>query len=129
MFTTKESIKETTGYDVDGTTLALAQMMIEAWIGRSEESVTDSGDREILSRAVTFQAVYILGSNSDVLQQMALKTVNQGESQYVMDTALFSPYMSPWAIMTCKNLTWMGTRAVHTGPIFDRVPRQDWVTD
>lgn len=129
MFVTKERIKQTTGYEVDGTTLALAQMMIEAWVGKPEESVNDSGDRSILAKAVTFQAVYILGSNSDVLQQMAVKSISQGEAQYVVDTEKFSPYMSPWAVMTCKNLTWMGTRSVHTGPIWDKTAQVPWVKD
>lgn len=122
MFVTKEKIKERTGYDVDGTTLALAQMMIEAWVGKIEEDVTDAGDMALLERATTFQAVYIVDSPDDVLQQMSVKNISQGDSQFVMDTEVAAPFMSRWAVMTCRKLSWVGTRTIHTGPIFDSTP-------
>lgn len=120
MYTTKEAITERTGYEMDQQGLALAQMMIEAWTGKSEEEVTDATDRARLADAVTFQAVYIKGVAPDVLQQMALTSLTQGESTYRFDPHMFSPYMSPWAIMACQKLSWMGTRTVHTGPVFDK---------
>lgn len=120
MFTTKEEIKQRTGVDVDQQNIQIAQLMIEAWIGRSESEVTDAEDLDALGRALTFQAVYIGNQSLDILEQVAIKRLAMGDSVTEFDTERFGPYMSPWAVMACKRLSWMSTRTVHTGPIFDR---------
>lgn len=130
MFITKEAINTQMGVEVDAVTLSTAQMMIEAWVGKSDADVTDAGDRSTLGRAVAFQAVYINGKASDILEQIAVKKMTVGATNTEFDTSLFSPYMSPWAVMTCQRLSWRGTRSVHTGPIVDRVPvTTDWRRD
>lgn len=127
MFTTKEAVQETTGIELGPETLPIAQMMLEAWIGKSDADITDGADRATLGRALTFQAIYINTMSLDMLQQAAAKSTTLGESRTVWDTDMFAPYMSPWAIMTCKRLSWMSTRSVHTGPVFDKPQaRLDW---
>lgn len=127
MFITKESIKDQTGVEVDQATLATAHAMIEAFIGKSDADVMDAGDRAILGRATMFQAVYINGQPLEVLEQVAVKKMTVGSTNTDFDIAMNAPYMSPWAVMTCKRLSWRGTRSVHTGPVFDAKPyRNDW---
>lgn len=120
MFTTRESIKEVTGVEVDQATLATAQMMIEAFIGRAELDVESSTDRNTLGRAVTFQAIYINGQSLDMLEQVALKASTIGATTTTFNTDMLAPLMSPWAVLTCKNLSWRGTRTVKTGRIFGK---------
>lgn len=130
MFTTKEAIRELTGVDIAPETLPIAQMMVEAWIGKGDGEVTEGSDRAILGRAVTFQSIYIDKMHLDMLEQAAAKSVTMGESKTTFDTELMAPYMSPWAIMTCKRLSWMSTRSVHTGPVFDKTRYQrEWERD
>lgn len=115
MFTTKEAILETTGVEVDQPTLATAQMMIEAYVGKSEQDVVDGSDRSLLGMAVTFQAIYINGNRMDILEQVAVKSQVIGETTTSFNLDLLAPFMSPWAAMTCKRLSWAGTRSVYTG--------------
>lgn len=124
MFTTREAILEKTGVDVDNQTLATAQMMVEAYIGKVEQDITDAGDTALLGRAVTFQAIYINGQVMDILELVAQKSTSIGETTSTFQTELMAPFMSPWAAITCRRLTWMGTRSVHTGPVFDRTRYQ-----
>lgn len=116
MFITKEQIKDNLGVDIDAVTLATAQMMIEAYIGKSENDVADASDRATLGRAVAFQAVYIKDQRLDVLEQIGVTQMDIGSTTYQFNDKLFSPYMSPWAVQSCKGLSWYGTRSVKTGP-------------
>lgn len=127
MFITKEAIAEMTGVTVDQPTLATANMMIEAYIGKSESEIYDAGDRSVLGRATAFQAAYINGQSLDILEQVAIKKQTVGATNTDFDTNMMAPYMSPWAVMSCKGLSWMKTKSVHTGPIFDyAAPMDTW---
>lgn len=129
MFTTREAILEITGQTVDGPTLATAQMMVEAFIGKVEADVTDSGDRALLGKAVTFQAVYINGQVNDILEQVAVKSTTLGETTMSMNEDLMAPFMSPWAVLSCRKLSWATTRSVSTGRMFDRAYYVPWERD
>jgi hypothetical protein len=122
VFITKEEITQQTGYEIDTQTLALANLMIETWVGRSESDVEDAGDQAICARATLFQAVYIKEGFPDVLQQVAVKQTTMAESSMHLNTDYAAPFMSFWAIKACQGLSWMGTRSVQTGPIFDNRP-------
>lgn len=127
MYTTKEAVKEMTGVTVDQATIATAHMMIEAWIGKSEEEVTDGSDRSVLGRATIFQAVYINGKALDILEQVAMEKMSLGSTVSTFNTDMFAPFMSPWAVLACRRLSWNGSHSVHTGPIFDaRRPVLGW---
>lgn len=119
MFTTREAVLENTGIAVDQTTLAHAQMMIEAYIGRTEQDVIDASDVAILGRAVTFQAIYIKGS-PETWEQAAVASVASNGSTISFDTDRMAPHMSPWSVAACRNLSWRGSVSVTTGPMFDR---------
>jgi len=131
MFVSREEIEERTGIAVSGQTLKLAQLMIEAWVGREEAEVNNASDFATLGRAVTFQAVYLSDENAtEMLQQAAVKSMTYGETTTTFDSAMFAPYMSPWAIRTCKRLSWSGSKSINTGAVFDtHVVPLSWVTD
>lgn len=130
MFTTKEAVQEITGIEVTPDVLSLAHIMVEAWVGRMEGDVTEGRDVALLGRATAFQAVYIRDSLDVILEQAAVKSITLSESTTAFDLDMFAPYMSPWAILSCKGLSWMSTRSVHTGPVFDQTRYQrEWERD
>lgn len=130
MFTTKEAILERTGVEVDGQTLNIAHMMIEAYIGKTEAEIYDAGDRAILGRATMFQAVYVGSLPKTLLEQAAVETTKIGETSIAFNTDMFAPYLSPFAVQICKGLSWKGTRSVHVGPAVDRPAyTYSWVRD
>lgn len=116
MFITKEQINDVLGVQIDAVTLSTAQMMVEAFIGKSENDVSDASDRAILGRATAFQAIYIKDQRIDVLEQVGVTQMDVGATTYRFNEKKFAPYMSMWAVEACKNLSWYGTRSVKTGP-------------
>lgn len=130
MFISREEVQSRSGIPVTQDILILAQTMIEAYIGREESEVTEASDQSTLAKATMFQALYIRENTDIVLEQAAVKSLSQNESVIEFNAELFAPFMSPWAVAACKRLSWMGTRTVHTGPIFDG-PRWNlsWVND
>ena len=117
MFINATEIESTIGVTVTDETVRIAQVMIETWIGRSEIDVLDTRDRDIVARAVMWQAVYIKGNPTDMLEQAAVTHVSTGDMTTDFDTSLFSPFMAPLAVVTCRKLSWMGARSIHTGPL------------
>lgn len=129
MFVSKEQVKTMTGADVDASMLAQAQTMIEAYVGRTEAEVDDAGDLARLARATAFQAAYVGASGNLLLEQAAVKSIVANETTTVFDTDMLAPYMAPFAIMSCKRLSWMGSRSITVGSTF-AVPRpvESWET-
>jgi hypothetical protein len=118
MFTTAARVAEVTGVVVTGNTLATANMMVEAYVGKPESEITNATDLDLLAKATTFQAVYINGQTDDILEQVAIKSTKLGEASLVMNVEMMAPFMSPWAVLTLKHLSWRGTRTVNTGRTF-----------
>lgn len=119
MFITKEQVKVMTGADVDNTMLAQAQTMIEAYVGKIEAEVDDAGDFERLARATAFQAAYIGASGNLLLEQAAVKSIVANESTTVFDLDMLAPYMAPFAVITCRRLSWFGSRSISVGAVFN----------
>lgn len=133
MFVSVEDIRDTTGHEVSPLKVRIAQLMIETWIGKSELEVEDAGDLATLARATLFQAIYIGDESVDLLEQAAVKSIVMNDSTTVFDTAMFAPYMSPWAIKACQQLSWRRPRSIKTGPLFARTPAApievEWETE
>src|SRR6478735_2786582 len=110
MFITKEQIAQKTGITVEAQTLQVAQFMIEAWVGKTEAEIDSAGNLAILANATAFQAIYLGNSTELILEQAAIKSIVANESTTVFDTDMFSPFMSPMAVLTCRKLSWMGSR-------------------
>lgn len=120
MFITREEITARSGKTVTQANLLLAHTMIETWVGKDEAEITNGADKAILAKATMFQAIY-LGENPDtVLLQAGMERLSQNESVINFDKNLFSPYMSPWAVVATKKLSWLGSRSVRTAPITGR---------
>lgn len=130
MFTTVEQVAEFTGKAVDAPTVWRAQTMIELFVGRSEAEIDNANDELLLGRAVAFQAAYMVDNPEVAFDQIAVKSVGMGDYVVTMNTEWFAPFLSPWAVLACRSLSWTGTRSVHTGPVFD-TPRAEptWVTE
>jgi hypothetical protein len=126
MFISKEQIKSKTGVDITATVLALAQTMIETYVGKDEAEVERAEDAETLGRAVLFQALYINDDPTAVFEQAAVVQIQGNEAMTTFDTSKFSPFMSPWAVKACEKLSWLGSRSIHTGPVFDYARPLGW---
>lgn len=118
-----------TGEAVPDATLAMAELMVETFVGRSVASVKASDDVAWLKRAVIFQARYI--EDNDYTTQAALVSIKQSESSMTLRADLFAPYMAPWAIRACAALSWR--RAMRTIPVVSPydvpLPALQWATD
>lgn len=117
MFITEREIQTQTGVVVTRQTVNLAQMMIETYVGKVEEDISDGGDKALMAQAVMFQAIYMEEKPLDVLTKAAVLSNTQGENSSKFDTELFSPFMSPWAIKGLSRLSWNKTRSIHTGKV------------
>lgn len=125
MFITKEEVTARSGKTVTQENLLLAHTMIETWVGKDEAEVTNGADKAVLARATMFQAIY-LGENPDtVLLQAGMESLSQNESSVKFDRNMFSPFMSPWAVVACKKVSWLGSRSVKTGAFVNNYA-QDW---
>ena len=122
MFITREEINIRTGLPVTQETLVLAQAMIEAYIGRDETEITNSSDKATLAKATMFQSIYIRTNTDIVLEQASVTSLSQNETVVKFNPDMFAPFMSPWAVLACRRLSWVGTRSVTTGAIFGNKP-------
>jgi len=132
MLVTPNEIIDRVGYEVTNDVVQAAQMMVEAYVGRVEEDVTEASDRAVMATAITFQAIYIKENKDDAFMQVALKGMTLGETRSDFVWEKFSPFMSPWAAKSCERLSWMRSRSISTGPVF--TPEYEgwaarWVTE
>ena len=116
MFITREEVNARSGVEVTPETLQLAHTMIETWVGKDEAEVTNGADKSILAKATMFQAIYLGDNPQTVLLQAGMERLSQNESNVTFDKDLFSPFMSPWAVIATKKLSWLGSRSVATAP-------------
>jgi|SRR6478735_11048522 len=123
MFISRDEIKSRSGKDISQDTLALANSMIETYIGKDEAEVEDSSDLAVLAKATMFQAIYIDG-NDEVLEQAAITAITSNSSTITFASGAMAPHMSPWAVRACKSLSWYGTRSVKVGKILDSPRRR-----
>lgn len=122
MLTTPGFVQEVTGYDVTLETIAKAQHVILAYLGRLESDVTDPTDRSILAKAVSYQAAYMHEDPNKVFEQVALSQIAQFGQAMTFRTDGLTPWLAPLAIIACNRLSWKRMRSVKTGPIFYSPP-------
>jgi hypothetical protein len=120
MFTTVEQVKALTGYDVTLETIAIAQGVLESFLGKVEVEIESAYDLAVMARATAYQAAYMSKDNEKVFEQVAIKSVAQADGGIVMDTNRHAPWIAPLAHIAMSALTWKRSRSVTTGPIFDR---------
>lgn len=131
MFTSVEETKELTGYDVENTTIIMAQGIIEAYVGRIEAQVFDPTDRALLTSATAYQAAYMNENSEMIFEQVAASYIAQfGQAITFRGSDMASPFVSPLAQLACSKLSWKRNRSVRTGSIYDAgETAYDWRTD
>ena len=124
MFTTVEQVKELTGYEVITEEIHTAQMIIEAYVGRTESEINTSHDLSILAKATAYQVAYLQANKSIVFEQMDTRQISQMGQMVTFPDHGLSPWLAPLAVMTCQRLSWKRIRSIRTGSIFNE-PAQE----
>lgn len=121
MYATINDVKRVTGYEVSQETLNRAQTIIEVHTGRIESEVVSPKDKAMLGRATCFQAAYMRDNSEQIYEQVMVSTAGQNDSLVTYkagDTT--APWIAPLAVMACKRLSWLGSRSIKTGRVFQR---------
>ena len=131
MFTTVEEVKSLTGYDTDNSKIAIAQSIIEAYIGKVEVEVNDANDLALLGKATAYQVAYMGLQMPLVFEQIQTASIMQFGQQMTFVPGSDAPYIAPLAVISCRHLTWKRIRSVKTGSIFSTTPDPDtdWSKD
>lgn len=127
MFANITEVKTITGKIVKADLVQRAQYAIEAYIGKFETEVTNTKDIEVLKRAVSYQAAYMLNNEDIVFEQMAVSTTGQNDAYTSFKQGdSTSPFIAPMAVIICEKLTFMGSRSIKTGKMSQTTDGSDW---
>jgi len=126
MFSTVNSVKEYTGYDVSLDLIKRAQAIVEIYIGRDEIDIQSPSDFLLLDKITSYQTAYMLESEDIVFKQIASNTIGSGGSTQSFNTQMDSPYIAPLAVLASKGLTFKRSKSFRTGKIFQLPARLDW---
>lgn len=126
MFSTINSVKEYTGYDVTLPLIMRAQGIIEIYIGRDEIDIEAPSDLILLDKITAYQTAYMLENEDIIFKQAALTSQGQTDAMVNFDTRMMSPFMSPLAIIAANGLSWNRSRSYRTGKIFQWPNHTDW---
>jgi hypothetical protein len=118
MFSTINSVKEYTGYDVNLDLVKRAQGIIEIFVGKDEIDVDNPSDLLLLDKMTSYQTAYMIENEDIVFKQAALTSQGQTDSLINFDTRMFSPFIAPLAIFASKSLSWNNSKSFKTGKIF-----------
>ena len=111
-----EQVKQLTGLSTNKANVFLAQGIIESFVGKTVDEVTDDKDIEWLTRAIAYQTIYITDNKVFTTGE---KTIRQDDS-----TVQFNQnyVISPLAAETCKNLSWnVSIRQIQFAPFVSGV--------
>lgn len=114
---TAADVAEITGATVPDETVALAQSVIEARVGRlgDQTAVISTRDLGWLKRAVAFQSAW-LTAHPDVLTRIDATSVSQdGASTQVRGDGLV---LAPLAKAAIRRVSWRGSRSIYTPSVF-----------
>jgi hypothetical protein len=129
MFTTINEVKTITGKIVKADLVQRAQYVVEAYIGKTESQVTKTSDIEILKRAVAYQSAYMLNNEDIVFEQMSVSATGQNDAYTTFKSGdRVSPFIAPMVVIACNNLSFMKSRSIITGKIFQPNTTTNWVT-
>ena len=123
MFITPDQVKKLTNVEVSGDLIFRAQNVVEAYVGKNESEIKNGKDKQIMAKAVGYQAAYMKENEEIVYQQVAVNSAGAGVSFQNFDPNMAAPWLSPLAVMVVKNLTFNRTRSYKTGRIFQFQPR------
>ncbi len=125
MFSTINSVKEYTGYDVTLDLVKRAQGIVEIFIGKDEIEIENPSDLLLLDKMTAYQAAYMLENEDLVFKQIASPSLNLGGSIQSFDTKMMAPYMAPLAVIAANGLSFNKSRSYKTGRIFqwNQIPK------
>jgi hypothetical protein len=126
MFSTVNSVKEYTGYDVSLDLIKRAQAIVEIYVGRDEIDITDPADLLLLDKVTSYQTAYMIDNEEVVFKQIALDSAGSGDTLQNYDITMSSPFIAPLAVLASKGLTWKRSKSFRTGKIFQLPARIDW---
>jgi hypothetical protein len=126
MFSTVNSVKEYTGYDVALDLIKRAQAIVEIYIGRDEIDILDPADLLLLDKITSYQTAYMLENEEIVFKQIALSSASSENNNQNYDTKMSSPFIAPLAVLASKGLTFKRSKSFRTGRIFQLPARIDW---
>jgi len=127
MFSTVNSVKEYTGYDVALDLIKRAQAIVEIYIGRDEIDIVDPADLLLLDKITSYQTVYMIDNEDIVYKQIGvISQGGQSTASVAFDARLSAPWMAPLAVIASNGLTWKRSKSFRTGRIFQLPARIDW---
>jgi hypothetical protein len=118
MFSTINSVKEYTGYDVTLDLIKRAQGLIEIFIGKDEIDIENPADLLLLDKMTSYQSVYMLENEDIVFKQAAILSQGQTDALVNFDRAMLAPFMSPLAVIAANGLSFNKSRSYKTGRVF-----------
>lgn len=126
MFSTVNSVKEYTGYDVSLDLIKRAQAIVEIYIGRDEIDISDPADLLLLDKINSYQTAYMIDNEEIVYKQIALNSAISENNSQNFDTKMSAPFIAPLAVLASKGLTWKRSKSFRTGKIFQNYPKLEW---
>ena len=129
MLATTNDVKTITGKIVNNQLVARAQYLVEAYIGKFENEVTNTKDLQILKRAVSYQSAYMENNEDLVYEQMSVSTTGQNDAYTTFKSGdKIAPFIAPLAVIVCEKLTFFKSKSIKTGKILGEEALVDWVT-
>lgn len=133
MFVTVNQTQVLTGTEVTAEQIAMAQYIMESYVGRVEPEITNANDLMLLGRATAYQAVYMRENLDTVFEQIDVKSQSGFGGNVTFKDNPVSPWIAPLAIIACQGLSWKRMRSVKVGPLFslpvDDTSGTGWRTD
>ncbi len=131
MFTTVDKVQQLTGYTVTNDLIYQAQGIIEVYSNRTESEVESIHDRGLMSKAVAYQAAYMLENSESVFKQVAVSQVGQNDSLVTYKAGdNTAPWIAPLAVLALNGLTWKQSRSIYTGRTrWTRRKARRWVAE
>lgn len=118
MFSTINSTKEYTGYDVTLDLIKRAQGIIEIFIGKDEIEIENPADLLLLDKMTSYQAVYMLENEDLIYKQAAITSQGQTDALVNFDRSMLAPFMAPLAVIAANGLSFNKSRSYKTGRVF-----------
>jgi hypothetical protein len=127
MFSTINSVKEYTSYDVSLELIKRAQAIIEIFIGKDEIDVQNVSDLLVLDKMTAYQSAYMLENEDVVYKQIAATSVGSGDSVQNYNTQMHAPWIAPLSVLASRGLTFNRPRSILTGKIIQKAPLYEWM--
>lgn len=126
MLTTPAEVLALAATEVTVEDIAIAQAIIESYIGRVESDLTDATDKAMVARAVVYQTAYMDDQSVDVFSQIAVRSQTSPDTAVVLDGTMDSPFIAPLAVLALRHLSWFRSRSVKTGPVYSKPVYLPW---